>query len=323
MMPVDPCQVGNLKEIHDQSQQSQQYESREHLKPTNELGPTSKNYFIKEPFEKSTQEIDHDIVDDNNEEEDDSDDVCVTITTTSGHSDRVSMGPGNDSLIHLNQQQKEVVLAEDGVHIVVAGPGSGKTRVICYRIAHLIVEKGVTPEAIILLTFTNKAAKEMKERVISLVGMEKAHRIQMGTFHSVSARLIRLNASIIGISDRFTICDEDQASSIIKKIFTELNLTNKNQVIEEIFEKPKTILQAIQKLRNSQLPRNLTLTQRDLLQTFYSHYEIQKKHLNMLDFDDLLLHAIRLFEKCPQLANKIRYVLVDEVIREKKTDESR
>lgn len=312
MSSDSPPQVQtSIEEIHDE-QQRQQSGSYENVKLSGfKQTFTTENHFIKDQFENnSTQEIDYDITN-----LDEHEDVCTTFE----YSKKIASVEYDSCyyLVHLNQQQKEVVLADDGVHIVIAGPGSGKTRVICYRIAHLIIKKGVMPEEIILLTFTNKAAKEMKERVISLVGMEKARRIQMGTFHSMSARLIRLNASNIGISNRFTICDEDQASSIIKKIITELkSSTNKNPLLEEVLERPKSILQAIQKLRNSQLPKNLTSAQQDLLHTLYSHYETRKKHLNMLDFDDLLVHAIRLFKTCPQLANTFRYVLVDEVSME-------
>lgn len=213
----------------------------------------------------------------------------------------------------LNQQQRDVVLAKDGVHVVLAGPGSGKTRVICHRIAHLILEKNVPANEIVLLTFTNKASREMKERVLSLVDARKAHLIHMGTFHAVSARLLRMNASSIGISENFTICDEDQAISIIKKLLTNFNTSQKHMMTQELLEKPKLVFQAIQKLKNSQPLKNVTESQETMLRTLYDLYETQKKRLQMLDFDDLILYAIRLFQTCPRLAERARYVLVDEV----------
>jgi DNA helicase-2/ATP-dependent DNA helicase PcrA len=211
---------------------------------------------------------------------------------------------------NLNPQQREVVLATGGVHIVMAGPGSGKTRVICHRIAHLILQQQIAAQNIVLLTFTNKAAREMRERVTQLIGEERAQRIYMGTFHAVCARFLRLHGLKIGLSDKFSVCDEDYSVAMIKKIMTELKMDKEDL---GYFEKAKTILQAIQKKKNGQPLKKLTESQGKLLDRMFNEYEIRKKQSNMLDFDDLILNTITLFETIPTLAEQYHHVFIDEV----------
>ena len=139
-------------------------------------------------------------------------------------------------LDQLNDVQRGAVTATDGPVLVVAGPGSGKTRVLTYRIAHLI-EKGVAPWEILALTFTNKAAKAMKDRIADVVG-NRAQRVWAGTFHSIFARLLRGDAERIGFSSNFTIYDSDDSKSLIKNIIKELNLSkdqyNENALLMRI-----------------------------------------------------------------------------------------
>ena len=131
-----------------------------------------------------------------------------------------------DYLEKLNEQQRAAVEYLDGPQLVIAGAGSGKTRVLTYKIVHLL-RQGYEPWRIMALTFTNKAAREMKERIGRLVGSERAQRLQMGTFHSVFARILRAEADVIGFSANFTIYDQADARSLVKTIIKEMQLDDK------------------------------------------------------------------------------------------------
>ena len=141
-------------------------------------------------------------------------------------------------LTQLNDSQREAVTYCDGASLVIAGAGSGKTRVLTYKIAYLLQEKGLRPWSILALTFTNKAAREMKERIGRLVGQENARFLQMGTFHSVFARILRAEAEKIGFNSNFTIYDQTDARSLVKSICKEMLLDEKeykpNSVAEQI-----------------------------------------------------------------------------------------
>ena len=132
----------------------------------------------------------------------------------------------NEILKQLNESQQEAVLYNDGASLVIAGAGSGKTRVLTYKIAWLL-EQGMKPWQILALTFTNKAAREMKERIGRLVGEEQARYLQMGTFHSVFARILRAEAEHIGFNANFTIYDQTDARSLVKTIVKEMGLDDK------------------------------------------------------------------------------------------------
>src|SRR5574344_1959309 len=126
----------------------------------------------------------------------------------------------------LNESQKEAVLYCDGPQLVIAGAGSGKTRVLTYKIAYLL-QQGLQPWNILALTFTNKAANEMKERIGQLVGTDNARYLQMGTFHSVFSRILRAEASLLGYTSSFTIYDEADSRSLLKSIIKEMGLDDK------------------------------------------------------------------------------------------------
>ena len=132
----------------------------------------------------------------------------------------------NKYLNDLNESQREAVLYNDGASLVIAGAGSGKTRVLTYKIAHLLTQ-GYMPWNILALTFTNKAAREMKERIAKVVGEQMASRIWMGTFHSIFSRILRKEAESIGFTSRFTIYDQSDSRSLIKTIIKEMNLDDK------------------------------------------------------------------------------------------------
>ena len=132
----------------------------------------------------------------------------------------------NDILKQLNDSQRDAVLYCDGASLVIAGAGSGKTRVLTYKIAWLL-EQGMKPSNILALTFTNKAAREMKERIGRLVGSEQARYLQMGTFHSVFARILRAEAEHLGYNSNFTIYDQTDARSLVKTIIKEMELDDK------------------------------------------------------------------------------------------------
>ena len=139
-----------------------------------------------------------------------------------------------DILKQLNEAQQKAVINSEGPSMVIAGAGSGKTRVLTYRVAYLLT-KGVDPFNVLALTFTNKAAREMKERILSLVGSEDARNVWMGTFHSLFARILRREAEILGFPSNFTIYDTIDSRSLIKTIIREFNLDEKIYKPAEVF----------------------------------------------------------------------------------------
>jgi len=223
-----------------------------------------------------------------------------------------------DFLDSLNSSQREAVTCTEGASLVVAGAGSGKTRVLTYRIAYLL-QQGVPASRIMALTFTNKAAREMKERIQRLVG-EEARYLMMGTFHSVCTRLIRPYADRIGYTRDFTIYDTPDMKSVIKSICKERGL-------DEKIYKPAAVQARISMAKNSGIgPReygmnqNLLREDRELrlyeFATVYALYEARLKAANAMDFDDLLINMLRLMEACPEACDKYKqqfqYILVDE-----------
>ena len=227
--------------------------------------------------------------------------------------------PIGDSLVALlldglNDEQRSAVTSVDGPVLVVAGPGSGKTRVLTTRIAYLIAERGVPPWNVLALTFTNKAAREMKERIERLVGGDRARWITMGTFHSFSARVLRQYGGEIGIDRRFVIYDDADQLGVVKSALQQLNIDPKQF-------SPRTILSAISGAKSRNLgPEEFA----DAVQTYweevvarvYPAYQEQLRRRNALDFDDLLsaCHALLSTSEHArnQLRERFRYVLVDE-----------
>ena len=219
----------------------------------------------------------------------------------------------------LNEMQREAVTTINGPVLVVAGPGSGKTRVLTYRIAHLI-ESGVPPYHILALTFTNKAAKEMKERIAAVVG-NKANYVWAGTFHSIFARILRTEAKHIGFPSDFTIYDAADAKSLIKTIVKEMNLDPKvyadNAVASRISNAKSNLISPSMYENDSVLRTEDNADKKPELFKIYKTYAMRCKRAGAMDFDDLLYQLYILFHKNPEnildkYREKFPYLLVDE-----------
>lgn len=220
-----------------------------------------------------------------------------------------------DFLNSLNDQQREAVLYTDGPELVIAGAGSGKTRVLTYKIAHLL-QMGYPPYRLLALTFTNKAANEMKERIAALVGTETAQRLWAGTFHSIFSRILRANADRLGYRHDFTIYDASDSLSLIKSIIRELQLddkTYKPSTVQAIISHAKN---ALAYARNRELIEMDTRSKRPLIHEIYRIYRQRCFVSGAMDFDDLLLNTNILFRDHPDVLQHYRdlfaYILVDE-----------
>ncbi len=221
-------------------------------------------------------------------------------------------------LEQLNDGQRAAVEYCQGPQLVIAGAGSGKTRVLTYKIAYLL-EHGMAPWNILALTFTNKAAREMKERIGRLVGQERAMYLQMGTFHSVFARILRAEADVIGFSSNFTIYDQADSRSLVKSIIKELQLDDKvykpNSVADRI-SMAKNHLLLPQQYAVSSWARDDADKKRPQVTTLYSRYVERCRQANAMDFDDLLVQTYLLFRNHEDIRQKyverFQYVLVDE-----------
>ena len=213
----------------------------------------------------------------------------------------------------LNKEQREAVETVDGPLLVLAGAGSGKTRVLTYRIANLIENHGVAPWSILALTFTNKAAKEMKERTDKLIGIEDSD-MWVTTFHSFCVRVLRIDIDRLGYDSRFVIYDEQDQNGIIKDIVS-------TQIFDEKRMSKGLVRSMISQAKNSgESPERFLLDSGtgmdDKLVEIYRAYQKKLKSSNALDFDDLLIKTVELFETCPDVLEKyrkkFRFVLVDE-----------
>ena len=219
----------------------------------------------------------------------------------------------------LNQQQREAVEHYKGPSLVVAGAGSGKTRVLTYRVAHL-VDQGVQPYRILALTFTNKAAREMKERVGRMVSHDLARQLWMGTFHSLFARILRREAEILGFPSNFTIYDTIDSRNLVKQIIKDLKLDDKIYKPAEVFSRisyaKNNLITPDVYLNNNEIHTRDMATRRPRLGEVYQHYVGRCKKFGAMDFDDLLLQINLLFRDYPAVLDKYRnsfdYILVDE-----------
>ncbi len=222
-------------------------------------------------------------------------------------------------LDELNDPQRKAVTSTDGPSLVIAGAGSGKTRVLTFRIAHLL-SKGVKPGKILALTFTNKAAKEMKERISSIVGFNTAKYLWMGTFHSIFSRILRTEAEIIGFPSNFTIYDSADSKSLIKTIIKSMQLDEKTY-------KPNVVSSRISAAKNSLITpaayqKSSQITEYDMsirmprISEIYKEYEKRCLLAGAMDFDDLLLKTNILFRDHKEVLEKYQthfdYILVDE-----------
>ena len=220
----------------------------------------------------------------------------------------------SEYLNNLNESQKEAILYIDGPLLIVAGAGSGKTRVLTSRIAHIIKQHKAFPNQILAVTFTNRAAKEMQTRVSRLLRKEATGLPWLGTFHSISAKLLRKHADAVGLKSNFSIIDQDDQERLIKNICKSENVDTKKI-------SPKYILAVIDKWKNKGLyPDDVILKKRNILENnFLKIYKIYQKKLidlNAADFSDLILHTVKIFKNYKDIAElyskKFKYILVDE-----------
>ena len=219
----------------------------------------------------------------------------------------------------LNESQRAAVLYNEGPSLVIAGAGSGKTRVLTYKIAHLL-ESGYTPWSILALTFTNKAAREMKERIAKQVGEQQARHLWMGTFHSVFSRILRTEAQTIGFTSNFTIYDTSDSKSLIRAIVKEMKLDDKTY-------KPGAVQARISNAKNLLISPDAYASDAEMyvhdcsvkmpaIRDIYRRYWDRCRQAGAMDFDDLLFYTYILFKDHPEMCRKygeqFRFVLVDE-----------
>jgi DNA helicase-2/ATP-dependent DNA helicase PcrA len=224
-----------------------------------------------------------------------------------------------DYLKELNEAQQAAVVNTQGPAMVIAGAGSGKTRVLTYRIAHLL-QQGVPAHRILALTFTNKAAGEMKERIMHIVGPEKARSLWMGTFHSIFARFLRKDGSYLGYKSNFTIYDQDNTRSLIRTIIKEMGLDDSVYkpagVASRISHAKNNLITAQQYSGVPQITESDKASRVPEAAAIYRHYAARCFRANAMDFDDLLLNINILFRDFPAVLDEYRqrfdYVLVDE-----------
>lgn len=222
-----------------------------------------------------------------------------------------------DILAGLNPAQKEAVQITSGPLLILAGAGSGKTKTLTHRIAYLIAHEHILPREILAVTFTNKAAKEMRNRLGVLLGQSSDSRLfmpWMGTFHGICVRLLRIDGDAIGIANNFVIYDEDDRVGLIKQAMKQLSLTD-NEV------KPKSASSMISSAKNEMVDPDeyeatATFPAAKNVAKIYKKYESMRKAAGALDFDDLLLEVVRLFREAPEIRKKwqktFKHILVDE-----------
>lgn len=217
-------------------------------------------------------------------------------------------------LSQLNEQQLEAVVNTEGPTLVLAGAGTGKTKVLTSRIAHILINGLALPSQILSVTFTNKAAKEMRDRVEGLIG-PSASSLWLGTFHSIAAKILRQNAHLVGLREDFTIIDTDDQLRIIKQMFRNRNMDEKQYP-------PKLFLHIVSRLKDKaisydKIPASENVDFHGLtISSLYREYQSALQSLQVCDFGDLMLYNLELFnnhpEICAQYQNKFRYLLVDE-----------
>ena len=216
-----------------------------------------------------------------------------------------------DILKNLNPQQHEAVTSDAPQILVLAGPGSGKTRVLTQRIAYLVYEKGVSPRGILAVTFTNKAAREMRDRLERMLG-QGVRALWLGTFHAICARILRAEASVLPFNENYVIMDADDQKSIVKRALKELNLDDKlypPAALHAVISDAKNHLTPVE-----DFPANNY--REEIARRVYENYEATLRASNAVDFDDLLLWTVRLFEEHPDIrkrySQRFEHVLIDE-----------
>ena len=209
-------------------------------------------------------------------------------------------------LFDLNEPQRHAATTIDGPLLILAGAGTGKTRVITMRIAYMLAQK-IDPNSILAVTFTNKAAKEMRERLAAMVDSDVAKKVTLSTFHALCVRILRIDIEKLGYKKNFTIYDEGDQSGLIKKIIT------KTAAVGEKLE-PNLAKSLISKAKNNGW--NAPQDEKTLLGSVFARYQVQLKQLNAVDFDDLLLLTVKLLAEHPDVRERwrkrFRYIMVDE-----------
>jgi len=218
-------------------------------------------------------------------------------------------------LARLNPEQQRAVRTTEGPVLILAGAGSGKTRVLAHRVAYLIGVQGVRPWQVLAVTFTNKAAAELRARITGLVGQEAGHEVAMGTFHALCARVLRRDGAAIGLDPHFVVYDSDDQQALMKQILREDDLPITGEY------KPSAILGAISRAKNEMIDADFlaqnahTHREREIAR-LYRRYQGRLRSAAALDFDDLLLEAVRLFHEAPGVLERYqgrwRYLHVDE-----------
>jgi len=217
-------------------------------------------------------------------------------------------------LVNLNKNQKEAIIDLEGPCLIVAGAGSGKTRVLTSRVVHIIKEKKAWPNQILCVTFTNKAAREMQNRIANFLKEKQSSIPWLGTFHSVSAKILRRHAEAVGLNSRFTIIDQEDQLRLIKNICKAENIDVKKL-------SPLFILTFINQWKNKGLlPKHVAVKRGIPLEkailNVYKFYQERLKILNSCDFGDLILLCVAMFENNPEILelylNNFKYILVDE-----------
>ena len=214
----------------------------------------------------------------------------------------------------LNDKQYEAVVNTEGPCLVIAGAGSGKTKVLTHKIAYLIGEKNVAPWSILAITFTNKAANEMKERITNLIG-DMAQDMWMGTFHSICVRILRRNIERIGFSSSFIIFDTSDQKTLVKQCMKDL------QIDDKMFN-DRVVITEISNAKNEMLEPDQYVARangdfrKEKIGSVYQLYQKRLKENNAIDFDDIINFAIKILKENPDVleyyANKFHYILVDE-----------
>ena len=217
-------------------------------------------------------------------------------------------------LVGLNNEQRQAVTHLDGPLLILAGAGSGKTRVITYRIAYMMRKHNVAPSSILAITFTNKAANEMRQRIEGLVG-ERSKYIWCGTFHSIFARLLRRHAELLGYTKNFSIIDTDDQLKLVKEAMKELDIADSQF-------KPKSVQNEISNAKNKfiDVEEYSLLAGKEyflgVVARIYKRYQEKLLANNAMDFDDILVNMVKLLESNPDIRelyrNKFRYIMVDE-----------
>ncbi len=214
-------------------------------------------------------------------------------------------------LAGLNPAQRDAVQAVEGPVLVLAGPGSGKTRVLTHRVAYLVTEYGVPPWQIMAVTFTNKAAREMRDRLFRLLG-EDSRKSTIGTFHAICARILRQEAEAIGISSRYVIYDAGDQVSLVRRAIRDLGLDDK------LF-RPKSMLRIISSAKNELIaPAEMQAAtyREEVAKRVYERYQVLLAENGALDFDDLLTKTVQLFQQNADIRSKYQhrypFILVDE-----------